>query len=327
MRWEDERYVRFYTRNSPEWLALSWRARGLFGLILREVDRAGILKVGKLGLKGVAVAIGAPWVDVEPLLQELLTDECVRFDADRQCVYLPNFIEAQECPQSDKARKRASREKAIATFSGTPAASEKARRVTNSDTLASQAVTDGHAESRDDTTSHAESLCAVPCRADQNKPSPPASGLFTTEISTPPVIAVPEPERESSVRVVAAAPVLDSPAGALEDGGVSAWVDGVRSVTGESLPVERYDFRKLIDRLREGAEKADCKTGQEAISFATAEGASYARARAGSQLSVKFYRDWVGSGRPTPGATLARAKAASQYDGPDRLWNTKGIAQ
>ena len=64
MRWEDERYVRFYTRDTPEFLAMSWLARALFGLIMRKVDRAGILVVGRLGLKGVAVAVGGVMVAV-----------------------------------------------------------------------------------------------------------------------------------------------------------------------------------------------------------------------------------------------------------------------
>ena len=116
VRWEDERYVRFYTRNTPEWLAMSWHARALFGLLMREVDRAGILKVGKLGLRGVAVAVTAPYVEIESPLKELLSDGCVRFDETAGLVMLPNYIEAQESSQSDAARKRASRERARALF-------------------------------------------------------------------------------------------------------------------------------------------------------------------------------------------------------------------
>jgi hypothetical protein len=147
MRWEDERYVRFYTRDTAEWLALSWHARGLFGLVLRAVDRAGVLPVGKLGQKGLAVAIQAPWVEVESPLAELLEDGCVVWDEARAAFLIPNYLEAQECPQSDAARKRASREKARAQFGGGSEASEKARTALKSQTVTaemapSQIVTD-----------------------------------------------------------------------------------------------------------------------------------------------------------------------------------------
>jgi hypothetical protein len=115
MRWEDERYVRVYTRNTPEWLALSWRARGIFCLVLRAVDRAGLLPVGKLGLRGVAVVVGAPPEDADGALRELLADGCLRFDEVAGLVMVPNFLAAQEAVQSDAARKRASRERARAT--------------------------------------------------------------------------------------------------------------------------------------------------------------------------------------------------------------------
>jgi hypothetical protein len=180
MRWEDERYVRWYTRNTPEWRALSWRARGVFGLLLREVDRAGVLKVGKLGLKGVAVAIEAPMVEVEEAIRELLDDGCIRFDEERQCVWIPNFIEAQECVQSDAARKRASRERARSAL-GTPSAdvAERAMAVTKRDGMESRNVTDGHEQSQAVTSRPPESQevtlnRTVPSRTDQDPPLPPA---------------------------------------------------------------------------------------------------------------------------------------------------------
>jgi hypothetical protein len=193
MRWEDERYVRFYTRNAPEWRALSWRARGLFGLIMREVDRAGILKVGRLGLKGVAIAVEAPWAEVEQPLSELIADGCVRFSDDGGSVFIPNFIEAQEAPQSDAARKRASREKARAIFGGSTDASEKARAalaVTNRDDMSSQNVTDSHVESRSVTSGHSvPSVPSVPSVSPSERPAvaaPPEQSALDLAIQEPP---------------------------------------------------------------------------------------------------------------------------------------------
>ncbi len=74
MNWSDERYVRVYTRDTAEWLCLSFMAQGLFCLLLRKVDRAGVLSLGKLGRRAVGVAIGFPgdWSRIEPALDELL---------------------------------------------------------------------------------------------------------------------------------------------------------------------------------------------------------------------------------------------------------------
>ena len=111
MNWSDERYVRVYTRDTPEWLCLSFLGQGLFCLLLRKVDRAGVLPLGKLGKRAVAVAVGFPgdWSRIEPALEELLNDGCVRIEGD--LLVVPNFIEAQECKQTDKQRARKHREK------------------------------------------------------------------------------------------------------------------------------------------------------------------------------------------------------------------------
>jgi hypothetical protein len=179
VRWEDERYVRLYTRDTPEFLALSWLARGLFGLIMRKVDRAGILPVGKLGLRGVAVAVGGQWTSVHGPLQELLDDGCVVFDAGRTAILIPNFMTAQEAPQSDVARKRASRERARAEIGRATDTVMDAPDVTVCDQPQSRGVTVGHAESHDVTSGHSDPIRSVPSQAsthtagapeDQTKP-------------------------------------------------------------------------------------------------------------------------------------------------------------
>jgi hypothetical protein len=167
MRWEDERYVRLYTRDTPEFLALSWHARGLFSLILRKVDRAGVLALGRLKLRGVAVAIGAPAAEIDPYLAELLADGCIVFDEERAALWLPNFLAAQEAPQSDRARAKASRERAQIEFGGSVRAAVAARAsVTKRDPIESQDVTRvtdrDAAVSRREGPPAASTLCAVP---------------------------------------------------------------------------------------------------------------------------------------------------------------------
>jgi hypothetical protein len=109
MRWEDERYVRIYTRDTPDWLAMQWQGRVVFYELARKVDRAGFVQLGKSGVRGLAGLLHMPVDVVEVGVEELLTDGCVvRVDGG---LLIRNFIEAQETRQSDAARKRAQRER------------------------------------------------------------------------------------------------------------------------------------------------------------------------------------------------------------------------
>ena len=109
--WGDERYVRLYTRDTPDWLCLSFPAQGLFCLLLRKVSRAGVLELGKAGRRGVFIAVGHAHqaAMLDPALDELLADGCVEIAGDK--LVIPNFLEAQEAEASDKARARKRREK------------------------------------------------------------------------------------------------------------------------------------------------------------------------------------------------------------------------
>lgn len=147
MRWSDERYVRFYTRDTPKWTMLPWESRGLFGLLLRAVDRAGILDLDGSGVLGIASALRMPVEAVEAFLPPLLKDGCVEMRGDE--LFIPNYMAAQETPQSDKARKRAERERAR------DGATSQPRETT-------EAVTPRHAQSQNVTLSHAEPSLAEP---------------------------------------------------------------------------------------------------------------------------------------------------------------------
>jgi hypothetical protein len=159
------------------------------GLILREVDRAGILELGKLGLRAVAVAVRAPWEEIEAPLAKLLEDGmCVHRD-DLRLLVIPNFIDAQEAPQSDKARKRAERERAR------DLAKAKSLSVTapsQNVTPPSVGVTDGHEDSNPVTSSHSVLCRAVPSHAAlgadaaNGEPEDPDPELSDADESSPP---------------------------------------------------------------------------------------------------------------------------------------------
>jgi hypothetical protein len=162
MRWEDERYVRVYTRDTITWNMLPWQSRTLWPLILRKVDRAGLLDLGRHGARGLAVTVGIPVEHVDPGLKGLIDDEYLEIRG--TLLVVPNFIEAQEAPSSDAQRKRESRERAR----------EIARAVSlgivSPPTLASQNETPGHESGPDVTVGHDASLRTDPCRALPSEP-------------------------------------------------------------------------------------------------------------------------------------------------------------
>jgi hypothetical protein len=104
MRWEDERYVRLYTRDTVDWEMLPWQSRALFPLLLRKVDRAGIIELGKHGAAGLAHVVRLPADVTEAGLAGLLDDGSVELHDNTLVVR--NFIEAQEAVADGAQRTR-----------------------------------------------------------------------------------------------------------------------------------------------------------------------------------------------------------------------------
>lgn len=129
MRWDDEPWMKVYTRDTVNWLALSYDARSLFLQLLRKVDRAGMLAMGRHGRRGIAILLGAlpQWESIVEALVELEADGCVRVESD--VLSIPNFRAAQDARQSDAARKAAQRERDAARDAVNPS-----RDVTSSHT-------------------------------------------------------------------------------------------------------------------------------------------------------------------------------------------------
>jgi hypothetical protein len=198
MRWEDERYVRVYTRDTTDWVALGWQAQGLFLLVMRKVDRAGILDLGKSGVRGLAALVAMPLEVVERALPILLEDGCVKLNG--SVLVIPNFIEAQEAKQSDAQRKREqrARDRDMAS-AGVTNRDQVSRNVTGADAsggVASVSVTPS---------------CAVPSRTEETlpparsrEPDPtPEPGAPAAE-PAPATPAASRPEAFASLEAVAA---------------------------------------------------------------------------------------------------------------------------
>lgn len=110
MDYTNEYYTRDYVRDTEEWLDLSWRAQGLFRLLVRKMNRAGILEA-KRGAKSICTLLRVPVQDqgeVEQLLAELLRSPFLR--QHKRGYIFPDYIAANEAIKSDAQRKRDSRE-------------------------------------------------------------------------------------------------------------------------------------------------------------------------------------------------------------------------
>lgn len=119
MNWPDEHWVKLYTRDTAAWMMLTFEAQALFVLLLRKVDRAGVLE---LDPQHVAVSIAAVLghahrhEQIGLALAELERDGCVAVTNGR--LVIRNFLEAQSARMSDRLRAsemRARRRDAAAT--------------------------------------------------------------------------------------------------------------------------------------------------------------------------------------------------------------------
>lgn len=107
MNWEDERYVRLYVRDTVTWKLMGWQARCLLPLLLRKVDRVGVLDLGGSGAEGVAVLVDIPLEIAEAGFNALLARGVI--ETKDGSLIIPHFLEAQESKQSDKQRQAESR--------------------------------------------------------------------------------------------------------------------------------------------------------------------------------------------------------------------------
>lgn len=111
MDWKIERWVKVYTRDTANWLSLSFMAQAVFMLLIRKVDRHGRLDLGKNGKRSTAILIGHRdrTDEITAAVDELIDFECVEI-TDNTLV-IPNFVEAQETPTSGAERVRRHRER------------------------------------------------------------------------------------------------------------------------------------------------------------------------------------------------------------------------
>ena len=135
MNYEDEEYVRYYTRETVGWKALGWEGQAVLALMLHgKFDRSGVFDCdGHDPSHAVTLVTGAP-IEVTAVGLKRLTD-CGAWVIVGGRIVWPKYVHAQSCRRTDKARQRESRDKRrVDALNPT---------VTNSDDP-SHAVTGGH---------------------------------------------------------------------------------------------------------------------------------------------------------------------------------------
>lgn len=132
MNFEDEHYVRIYTRDTKTWKRWGWEGQTVFMHVMRKLDKAGVMDDIDDPVPDVALMTGLPESVVEVGLPKVLGSGALEING--TALVAPKYIEAQTAAKSDAQRQRERREKRRA----------EARRVTKRD----GSVTEGHELSR-----------------------------------------------------------------------------------------------------------------------------------------------------------------------------------
>ncbi len=177
MDWANEKYVRLFIRDTTTWKLLPWQARALLPLILRKLDRSGVMDLGTDGEDGLAAVIEVPLEFLQSGLPALLKRDVLRILAGR--LVMPNFLAAQEARQSDAQRKRESREnQRLAAMKSQPVTdgpeTSQSQPVTTCHT-SSDSVTPDYPQtipSPDQTNSEPARTRSIPYANEPGKPSP-----------------------------------------------------------------------------------------------------------------------------------------------------------
>ncbi len=161
MRWEDEHYVKMYTRDSATWLMMPWQSRALLPLLMRKVDAAGLLPLGSDHVAALAALTGTPCDFVSPGFEGLQKFGVISMHGN--VLEVPNFVAAQEARKTAQLRKRDERERAKAAA--------RAELILQPTEITQTAVTRSHTKSRGVTRRHSSSSSPTPSSSPERDPA------------------------------------------------------------------------------------------------------------------------------------------------------------
>lgn len=169
MRWPDETYVKLYTRDTPTWKALTWEGRALLPLLMRKLDKAGLLECGQLGRAAVGLMVEMPEAVVIAGLGSLERLGVVVWHGNT--LEMPKFEDAQEARASDLQRKREQRARAKDAA--------KAEAIAQLRENSPVDVTRGHAVSHEVTPRHnSPDTTDSPDKKKETSAAPPGLSVF-----------------------------------------------------------------------------------------------------------------------------------------------------
>lgn len=204
MNYEDEHYVRVYTRDTKTWLKLGWEGQCTLMMLLRKTDKAGVLDDIDHPVSDLALITGLPESVVEIGLERLLranSEGASTVEIIGSKLVLPNYLEAQTAARSDKARAQLHRgRRRAAARNG--ANSEPSDSVTERDevsrnvTAPSQSVTERHKESRGVTPASPNAMQRIAIQSDL----PPLPTVASPQVGNPesPSDSPPKPTKKKT---------------------------------------------------------------------------------------------------------------------------------
>jgi hypothetical protein len=109
LNFEDEHYVRVYTRDTKTWLRWGWEGQTVFMFVMRKLDKSGVLDDIEEPVADVALMTGLPREVVAVGLPRIL--ESGALEQHGKALVAPKYIDAQSAKRSDKQRAKESRER------------------------------------------------------------------------------------------------------------------------------------------------------------------------------------------------------------------------
>jgi hypothetical protein len=109
LNFEDEHYVRVYTRDTKTWLRWGWEGQAVFMFIARKLDKSGVLDDIEEPIADVSLMTGLPREVVAVGLPRVLESGALIHRG--SALVAPKYIDAQSAKRSDKQRAKESRER------------------------------------------------------------------------------------------------------------------------------------------------------------------------------------------------------------------------
>lgn len=162
MNWDDEKYVRIFIRETPNWIRAPWEYRVVVRAIMTKLDRTGAIELGVVGEEGwdtLAELIRLPVKITETGMSHALKIKTfvTRDRDDVTVLVMPGFQPAQDFAKTNAERAREYRERKRADLLAQPASKPRAVTKSRDENASRNGVTDNQRNVTEDGGSSARS--------------------------------------------------------------------------------------------------------------------------------------------------------------------------